>query len=98
MKVRGTEVARGRIMAGHQLALDPGDAVGQLNGVPTTEPAFGLPAVWIADAQRAEAAALGYPVVDPESVIATHVTATIRGHPDALLPRAYTPPLLHQPN
>ncbi|HEV2814745.1 MAG TPA: flagellar biosynthesis protein FlhA, partial [Solirubrobacteraceae bacterium] len=47
LKVRGTEVARGRTMAGHQLAMDPGDAAGQLAGVPTTEPAFGLPAVWI---------------------------------------------------
>src|SRR5688500_18650199 len=47
LKVRGSEVARGRTMAGHQLALDPGDAIGQLNGIPTTEPAFGLPAVWI---------------------------------------------------
>ena len=69
LKVRGTEVARGRLMAGHQLAMDPGDAVGQLpGGVPTTEPAFGLPATWVADAQRAEAEALGYTVVDGESV------------------------------
>ena len=44
-------VARGKVLAGHQLALDPGDAVGQLAGIPTTEPAFGLPAVWIADAR-----------------------------------------------
>ncbi|HKE81683.1 MAG TPA: flagellar biosynthesis protein FlhA, partial [Solirubrobacteraceae bacterium] len=58
MKVRGNEVARGSVMAGHQLALDPGDAVGQLAGIPTTEPAFGLPAVWIPDAARAEAEAL----------------------------------------
>jgi len=87
LKVRGTEVARGRIMAGHQLALDPGDAVGQLNGVPTTEPAFGLPAVWIQDPVRAEAEALGYTVVDPESVIVTHLTETIRGHVADLLTR-----------
>jgi flagellar biosynthesis protein FlhA len=68
MKVRGNEVARGSIMAGHQLALDPGDAVGQLAGIPTTEPAYGLPAVWIPDPARAEAEALGYTVVDAESV------------------------------
>ena len=74
-------------MAGHQLALDPGDAVGQLNGVPTTEPAFGLPAVWIADAARAEAEALGYTVVDAESVIVTHLTETIRDHVADLLTR-----------
>jgi flagellar biosynthesis protein FlhA len=87
LKVRGSEVARGRVMAGHQLALDPGDAVGQLEGVPTTEPAFGLPAVWIAEPSRAEAEALGYTVVDPESVVVTHLTETIRGHTADLLTR-----------
>ncbi|HEX8206702.1 MAG TPA: flagellar biosynthesis protein FlhA [Solirubrobacteraceae bacterium] len=96
LKVRGSEVARGRTMAGHQLALDPGDAVGQLNGVPTTEPAFGLPAVWIADQQRAEAEALGYTVVDPESVIVTHLTESIRGHVADLLTRQDTRALLDQ--
>ncbi len=87
LKVRGNEVARGSVMAGHQLALDPGDAVGQLAGIPTTEPAFGLPAVWIPDAARAEAEALGYTVVDAESVIVTHLTETIRGHVADLLTR-----------
>jgi flagellar biosynthesis protein FlhA len=87
MKVRGNEVARGSVMAGHQLALDPGDAVGQLAGIPTTEPAFGLPAVWIPDAARAEAEALGYTVVDAESVIVTHLTETIRAHVAELLTR-----------
>src|ERR687893_378664 len=96
LKVRGSEVARGRTLAGHQLALDPGDAVGQLNGVPTTEPAFGLPAVWIPDAARAEAEALGYTVVDPESVIVTHLTETIRGHTADLLTRQDTRALLDQ--
>src|SRR5204862_298510 len=87
VKVRGVEVARGSVMAGHQLALDPGDAVGQLQGVPTTEPAFGLPALWIADGARAEAEALGYTVVDPESVIVTHLTETIRVNVAELLTR-----------
>jgi flagellar biosynthesis protein FlhA len=96
LKVRGSEVARGRTMAGHQLALDPGDAVGQLNGIPTTEPAFGLPAVWIADGVRAEAEALGYTVVDPESVIVTHLTESIRGHVADLLTRQDTRALLDQ--
>ena len=96
IKVRGAEVARGRTMAGHQLAMDPGDAVGQLPGVPTTEPAFGLPAVWIADAQRAEAEALGYTVVDQESVIVTHLTESIRGESSELLTRQETRQLLDQ--
>jgi flagellar biosynthesis protein FlhA len=94
VKVRGTEVARGRIMAGHHLALDPGDAVGQLDGIPTTEPAFGLPAVWISDGARAEAEALGYTVVDAESVIVTHLTETIRSHVADLLTRQDTRKLL----
>lgn len=96
MKVRGTEVARGAIMAGHQLAMDPGDAVGQLSGVPTTEPAFGLPATWVSDSQRAEAEALGYTVVDGESVIVTHLTEMIRAHAAELLTRQDTRQLLDQ--
>jgi flagellar biosynthesis protein FlhA len=95
-KVRGTEVARGRVMAGHKLAMDPGDAVGNLSGIPTTEPAFGLPAVWIADAQHSEAEALGYTVVDAESVIVTHLTETIRAHAAQLLTRQDVRQLLDQ--
>jgi flagellar biosynthesis protein FlhA len=74
-------------MAGHHLALDPGDAVGTLDGVPTTEPAYGMAAVWIADSARAEAEALGFTVVDAESVIVTHLTETIRRHVADLLTR-----------
>ena len=96
VKVRGTEVARGRVMAGHRLAMDPGDAVGTLPGIPTTEPAFGLPAVWVADAQQPEAEALGYTVVDGESVIVTHLTETIRGHAAQLLTRQDVRALLDQ--
>ena len=95
-KVRGTEVARGRVMAGHKLAMDPGDAVGNLSGIPTTEPAFGLPAVWIADSQHSEAEALGYTVVDAESVIVTHLTETIRAHAAQLLTRQDVRQLLDQ--
>jgi flagellar biosynthesis protein FlhA len=94
IKVKGTEVARGRIMAGHQLALDPGDAFGQLSGVETTEPAFGLPATWISDGSRAEAEALGYTVVDAESVVITHLTETIRANVAELLTRQDTKALL----
>ena len=87
VKVRGSEVARGRVMPGHLLAMDPGDAAGKLQGIPTREPAFGLEAVWIPDGQRAEAEALGYTVVDPESVIVTHLTETIRAHAAEVLTR-----------
>src|SRR5919199_843087 len=96
IKVRGAEIARGRTMAGHQLAMDPGDAVGQLPGVQTTEPAFGLPATWIPDAARAEAEALGYTVVDAESVIVTHLTEAIRSEASELLTRQETRQLLDQ--
>ncbi|HWH18898.1 MAG TPA: flagellar biosynthesis protein FlhA, partial [Solirubrobacterales bacterium] len=94
LRVRGSEVARGRIMPGHQLAMDSGEAAGVLPGVPTTEPAFGLPATWVPDAARPEAEALGYTVVDPESVVATHLTETIRGHAAELLTRQETRKLL----
>jgi len=95
-KVRGSEVARGRIMAGHQLAMDPGDIGGTLAGIPTTEPAFGLPAIWVPDSQHAEAEALGYTVVDGESVIVTHLTETIRSHASYLLTRQDVKQLLDQ--
>ena len=87
LKVRGSEVTRGRIMPGHLLAMDPGDASGTLQGIPTREPAFGLEAVWVHESSRAEAEALGYTVVDPESVIVTHLTETIRTHASELLTR-----------
>jgi flagellar biosynthesis protein FlhA len=96
VKVRGAEVAQGRILAGHQLAMDPGDAVGQLQGVPTTEPAFGIPATWIPDSARPEAEALGYTVVDRESVIVTHLTETIRANAGDMLTRQDTRQLLDQ--
>jgi flagellar biosynthesis protein FlhA len=94
VKVRGVEVARGRVIPGHRLAMDPGDATPGLSGIPTTEPAFGLPAVWIDENHRAEAEALGYTVVDAESMIVTHLTETIRRHVDELLTRQETKKLL----
>ncbi len=86
-KVRGSEVARGRIMPGHLLAMDPGDVAGKVQGIPTREPAFGLEAVWVHESSRAEAESLGYTVVDAESMIVTHLTETIRAHAAELLTR-----------
>ena len=94
VRVRGSEVARGRIIPGHRLAINPGGTVVDIAGIPTTEPAFGLPAVWIEDGARAEAEALGYTVVDSESVIVTHLTETIRRHVDELLTRQETKKLI----
>jgi flagellar biosynthesis protein FlhA len=95
-KVRGSEVTRGKVMAGHLLAMDPGDAIGKLQGIPTTEPAFGLPAVWIHQSLHTEAEALGYTVVDGESVIVTHLTETIRSNAAHLLTRQDVRLLLDQ--
>ena len=83
-------------MAGHHMAMNPGDAMGQLPGIPTTEPAFGLPAVWIPESGRAEAEALGWTVVDAESVVVTHLTEMIRAHASELLTRQETRHLLDQ--
>ncbi|HEY2216519.1 MAG TPA: flagellar biosynthesis protein FlhA, partial [Solirubrobacteraceae bacterium] len=96
IKVRGSEVARGRIMPGHLLAMDAGDAAPGLQGIPTEEPAFGLPAVWVHESARADAEALGYTVVDAQSMIVTHLTETIRGHAAELLSRQDVRSLLDQ--
>lgn len=94
IRVRGGAVARGRIVPGHRLAINPGDGAPALAGIPTVEPAFNLPAVWIDDSLRGEAEALGYTVVDGESVVVTHLTETIRAHVHELLTRQETKKLL----
>jgi flagellar biosynthesis protein FlhA len=96
LKVRGSEVARSKLLPGHSLAMNPGDAIEGLAGIPTVEPAFGLPAVWIDGRTQSEAEALGYTVVDGESVIVTHLTETIRRHADELLTRQETRKLLDE--
>jgi flagellar biosynthesis protein FlhA len=94
VRVRGADVAAGKIVPGHRLAMNPGDAIAGLAGIPTVEPAFGLPAVWIDEGARAEAEALGYTVVDSESVLVTHLTETIRRNAADLLTREETRSLL----
>lgn len=96
LKIRGSEVTRWRVMPGHLLAMDPGDAEPNLQGMTTTEPAFGLPAKWVHESSRAEAEELGYTVVDVESVIVTHLTETIRSHASELLSRQDVKTLLDQ--
>ena len=76
--VGGQEVARGEIEPGLFLAMDSGTATGKLKGRPTTDPAFGLPAVWINEAQKEEAELSGYAVIDPVSVAVTHLSETLR--------------------
>ncbi len=92
--LKGVELARGEIMMGHLLAMDSGMAKREIEGIPTTEPAFQLPALWITEDKRDEAQVAGYTVVDPSTVIATHLTEELRIHADELLGRQDTQKLL----
>ncbi len=85
--VKGVEVARAELMPGHYLAMDPGDVKRKIEGIPTKEPAFGLPALWITEEQKEEAELAGYTVVDLATVIVTHLAEVIKTHADELLGR-----------
>jgi flagellar biosynthesis protein FlhA len=87
IKLKGVEIASGEVMADHLLALSSGDAEEEIFGIPTVEPTFGLPALWIPKADREEAEILGYSTVDPPSVIATHLTEVIKRFGHELLNR-----------
>ena len=76
--IKGNPVAQAELLIDHYLAMDPGDAKNTIKGVETVEPAFNLPAVWIPEAQKEEAMLAGYTVVDPSTVIATHLTEVFR--------------------
>lgn len=78
IKIKNVECAKGNVLIDHFLAMDPGTAQGDIEGIDTTEPAFGLPAKWITESEREKAEVLGYTVVDPPSVIATHLTEIIK--------------------
>ena len=93
-KIYGLEVARAEVMVSRLLAMNPGSATATIDGIPTTEPAFGLPAVWIAESGRGDAEMAGYTVIDPTSVIATHLTEIIKTHAPDLLGRQETSALL----
>ncbi len=83
--VHGVPVATADIHPDRELALDPGGALGMIDGIPGKDPAFGLDAVWIQSHQRAQAETMGYTVVDPATVIATHLSHLIREHAPELL-------------
>jgi flagellar biosynthesis protein FlhA len=78
--IKGNEVASAEILVDHFLAMDPGNIKHSIRGIETREPAFNLPAVWIPEAQKEEAMLAGYTVVDPSTVIATHLTEVFRKH------------------
>jgi len=94
IKIKGVEAARGDLMLDHYLAMDPGIAEEEIEGIKTKEPAFGLPAIWIAEEQRDRAEMLGYTVVDPPSVIATHLTEIIKRYAHELTGRQEVQTLL----
>ncbi len=85
--LKGTEIGRGKLMLGYLLAINPGDAMKQIEGIPTREPTFNLPALWIEENKKEEALNAGYSIVDPSAVITTHVTELLKQHADELLTR-----------
>lgn len=78
IKIYGMEVAKGELIVGRFLAMNPGGAAEDLEGMQTREPAFGLPAIWIAKAHKEKAEVAGYTVIDPATVAATHLTEIIK--------------------
>ena len=86
-KLRGTEVGRGTIRMGHFMAINPGGERENLEGEPTTDPAFGLSAKWITEAGREKAERAGYTVVDGPSIIATHLTEILKKHAGEIIGR-----------
>ncbi len=93
-KLRGIEIGRGELMVNYFLAMNPGMVTEEIEGIETVEPAFGLPARWISEAQKQRAEILGYTVVDPPSVLTTHLSELIRRHAPELLSRQDTQTLL----
>ena len=87
IKIKGIQVTEGEILFDHYMAMNPGYVEEEITGIPTFEPSFHLPAIWITEGQRERAESLGYTVVDPPSIIATHLTEVIRSHIAELLTR-----------
>ena len=87
IKIKGVPVSEGEILFDHYMAMNPGYVVEEISGIPTFEPSYHLPAIWITESQRERAESLGYTVVDPPSIIATHLMEIIRSHLDELLTR-----------
>ena len=90
VKLKGIEIAKGELMLDHYLAMNSGTVFEEVPGIETTEPAFGLPALWIPENEREQAELNGYTVVDAVSVLATHLTEVIKQHADEILGRQET--------
>lgn len=94
IKMKGNMVARGELLLNHYLAMSPGFDDDSITGIETQEPAFGLPALWIDEAMKERAEMSGYTVVDPPSVVATHLTEVIKKHAHELIGRQETKALV----
>ena len=94
IKLKGIEIAKGELMLDHYLAMNSGTVFEEVPGIETTEPAFGLPALWIPESEREQAELNGYTVVDAVSVLATHLTEVIKQHADEILGRQETQNLI----
>ena len=95
IKIKGVQVADGEILFDHYMAMNPGYVEEEITGIPTFEPSFHLPAIWITEGQRERAESMGYTVVDPPSIIATHLTEVISNHIAELLTRQDTQNLIN---
>lgn len=94
LKIKGDEVARGELLLDHYLAMSPGIDDDSIEGIDTLEPAFGLPAKWISEEVKEQAEMFGYTVVDPPSVVSTHITEVLKAHAHELLGRQETKQLI----
>ncbi|PFG06700.1 flagellar biosynthesis protein FlhA [Bacillus sp. es.034] len=94
LKIKGNEMARGELLLDHYLAMSPGVEDDSIEGIDTIEPSFGLPAKWIAEDMKEQAEIFGYTVVDPPSVVSTHITEMIKNNAHELLGRQETKQLI----
>ncbi|MDQ0412489.1 flagellar biosynthesis protein FlhA [Mesobacillus stamsii] len=94
LKIKGNEMARGELLLDHYLAMSPGIEEESIEGIDTVEPSFGLPAKWITEEMKEQAEIFGYTVVDPPSVVSTHITEVIKANAHELLGRQETKQLI----
>lgn len=94
IKIKGNEMARGELLLDHYLAISPGVDDESIEGIDTVEPSFGLPAKWITEDMKEQAEILGYTVVDPPSVVSTHLTEVLKANAHELLGRQETKQLI----
>ncbi|MED1202057.1 flagellar biosynthesis protein FlhA [Heyndrickxia acidicola] len=94
LKIKGNEMGRGEILLDHYLAMSPGAEDGAVEGIDTVEPSFGLPAKWITEGMKEQAEIFGYTVVDPPSVVSTHITEMLKNNAYELLGRQETKQLI----